>query len=48
MNLSGAHKVTDYMTMYLQEHYMLPDHRGDEKFTSWDTMAEQYTTETGY
>ena len=48
LNLSGAHKVTDYMTMYLQEHYMLPDHRGDEKFTSWDTMAEQYTTETGY
>ena len=48
LNLSGAHKVTDYMTMYLQEHYMLPDHRGDEKFTSWDTMASQYTTETGY
>ena len=48
LNLSGAHKVTDYMTMYLQEHYMLPDHRGDEKFTSWDTMAEQYTAETGY
>ena len=37
LNLSGAHKVTDYMTAYLQEHYMLPDHRGDEKFTSWDT-----------
>ena len=48
LNLSGAHKVTDYMTMYLQEHYMLPDHRGDEKFTSWDTMASQYITETGY
>ena len=31
LNLSGAHKVTDYMTMYLQEHYMLPDHRGDEE-----------------
>ena len=48
LNLSGAHKITDYMITYLQEHYMLPDHRGDEKFTSWDTMAEQYTTETGY
>ena len=48
LNLSGAHKITDYMTMYLQEHYMLPDHRDDEKFTSWDTMASQYTTETGY
>ena len=33
LNLSGAHKITDYMTTYLQEHYMLPDHRGDEKFT---------------
>ena len=35
LNLSGAHKITDYMITYLQEHYVLPDHRGDEKFTSW-------------
>ena len=47
LNLSGSHKVTDYMTKYLQEHYMLSDHRGDEKFKDWDTMAEQYTAETG-
>lgn len=48
LNLSGAHKITSYISAYLKEQYTLPDHRGDEKYKSWDTMAEQYTKETGY
>ena len=48
LNLSGAHKITSYLSAYLKEQYTLPDHRGDEKYKSWDTMAEQYTKETGY
>ena len=48
LNLSGAHKITSYLSAYLKEQYTLPDHIGDEKYKSWDTMAEQYTKETGY
>lgn len=48
LNLSGAHKITSYLSAYLKEQYTLPDHRGDEKYKSWDTMAEQYNKETGY
>lgn len=47
LNLSGAHKITAYMTTYLKENYQLDDHRGDDEFKSWDTLAEQYTKETG-
>lgn len=47
LNLSGAHKITNYMITYLKENYQLDDHRGDDEFKSWDILAEQYTKETG-
>lgn len=37
MNVFGAEKYTTYLGKLLQEKYNLPDHRGDEKYASWDT-----------
>lgn len=42
LNLSGAHKVTEYVGNYLGEHYELADHRGEAKYRDWDTMAKSY------
>ena len=35
-NLLGAEKFTAFLTKYLTEHYDLPDHRGDARYSSWD------------
>lgn len=42
MNLYGAAKVTDFLGKYMAEHYSLPDHRGDEAYSSWDKDLEKY------
>ncbi len=42
LNLSGAEKVTKYMTSYLKVQYDLPDHRNDNNYKEWNTELEQY------
>ena len=42
LNLSGARKVTAYMSWYLQDTYSLPDHRGETAYASWEEEAETY------
>ena len=42
LNRSGAIKSTRYIGKYLSEHYDIPDHRGDEKYESWQINAEQF------
>lgn len=36
VNNSGAEKVTDFLTRYLQEKYLFADHRGDGNYSVWD------------
>ena len=41
MNYEGAKKVTAYFGNYLSTEFDLVDHRGDEKYKSWDESVEQ-------
>ncbi len=36
MNLEGSKKVMRYVGSYLSENFDLTDHRGDERYSSWD------------
>ncbi len=45
LNLSGTRKVTAYLGEYLSEHYQLSDHRGEPKYSSWNTDLEMYKKE---
>ena len=40
LNEKGNVKYTNYLGNYLDENYELPDHRGDERYASWDRNAE--------
>lgn len=42
MNLTGCQKTTTYLTDYLQKLYELPDHRGDQAYSAWDTEGKAY------
>ncbi|MEG1887537.1 MAG: hypothetical protein RR177_05355 [Oscillospiraceae bacterium] len=42
LNFSGAQKVTAYLGKHLSEKYNLPDHRGDEYFSSWNDSLKKY------
>lgn len=42
LNPSGARKVTDYLGIYLKEHYQLSDHRKDINYQSWNKDYEEY------
>lgn len=42
LNLYGAKKVTDYMAQYLSENYDLPNHKNDEKYSSWKKDCKKY------
>ena len=47
LNVRGAEKVSRYLASYLTEHYSLPDHRGDEKYGSWERSAAHFASLTG-
>ncbi len=38
LNYLGAAKFTRYLGQYIKTHYNLPDHRGEENYTSYETM----------
>ena len=40
LNESGNQKYTEYLGEYLKANYDLVDHRGDERFASWDENAK--------
>ena len=43
LNSSGAVKFSEYLARYLVENeYGVTDHRGDEKYASWDEATEKY------
>lgn len=42
LNTSGAHKFTAYFAAWLNENLDLTDHRGDERYESWDSAAKTY------
>lgn len=42
LNKSGAEKFTSALGEYLTSNYELTDHRGDEKYSSWEDNAEAY------
>ena len=41
-NLLGAVKYTDYLLVYLTQHYQFTDHRGDEAYVVWEQEDAQY------
>lgn len=44
MNTKGSRVFTSYVAEYLCEQLDLPDHRGDERYESWDNAASEYET----
>lgn len=42
LNTSGAYKYTQYVSDWLQEQLPLADHRGDERYASWDEAWKVY------
>ena len=47
VNLLGAEKYTAYLTAYLEENYVLPDHRDDSRFYPWRDAVSEYSLSTG-
>lgn len=45
LNVSGAKKVTRWLGNYLQEHYGLPDHRGEQGYELWEKKHRLYLEE---
>ena len=39
LNYSGNYKYSDYLGTLLKERYDIPDHRGDDRYVSWDWDA---------
>ncbi len=42
INVYGATKYTLWFSKYLKENYNLPDHRNDEKYSSWDSEYKRF------
>lgn len=42
LNYSGSEKFSRYLGQYIVENYQIDDHRGDERYASWDANAEHY------
>lgn len=47
LNYTGAVKVTHYLAEYLSNKGVLPDHRGDEKYASWNDCLKKLKAEAG-
>lgn len=41
LNSDGAYKLTRYLASFLKANYDLPDHRGDEKYATWQQFSER-------
>ena len=45
-NVFGAEKYTDFVAKYIDEKYNLPDKRGDEAFSDWNTCYDEFVVKT--
>lgn len=45
VNYFGALKATEQLIDYLQQHYSLPDHRGDKNYAGWEIALTDYEEE---
>lgn len=45
-NIVGALKFTKWMQEYLIENYDLPDRRGDERYSAWESSYRSYSEDT--
>ncbi len=45
LNYTGALKVTNYLGIYLKHNNELPDHRQDEKYSSWNEAYNNFKKE---
>lgn len=45
VNILGADKYTSFLANYISEKYDLPNHRGDEAFSSWDAAWSSFKEE---
>lgn len=43
LNGSGGRKVTDYLGAYIDRHYEIADHRGEEAYSGWQEDYRRYT-----
>ena len=48
VNVFGAEKYTDFVAKYIDEKYNLPDKRGDEAFSDWNTCYDEFVEKTNY
>lgn len=46
LNILGADKYTKFLGAYIQERYLLPDHRGDPAYDSWNEQASRFPQKT--
>jgi len=37
-------KVTDYISEYIRNNYIISDHRGDPAYAAWDEAYQNYTS----
>ncbi len=45
LNIYGSEKVTSYLINYLKENYDLKDHRGDSKYSRWQSAWKDFSNE---
>lgn len=45
VNCLGAKKYTEYIDGFVVEKYQIPDHREDERYSSWNESAKQFLLE---
>ena len=45
LNMKGAHLISSWLACEMDELYDLPDHRGDEKYDSWQINYEEQSRE---
>lgn len=44
LNSSGVHKTDRFLGAFLQEHYQVPDRRGDKRYENWDEDLAVWTS----
>lgn len=42
INTFGAEKFTRFLADYIRDNYSLTDHRGDSRYSSWDTLYQEF------
>jgi hypothetical protein len=48
LNVSGATKLSKFLGKYLNDNYILPDHRGDKNYHTWNDNIAKYDDATKF